>query len=765
MPSRSPTRSPSSAKPSVSPSFAPSSAKPSRSPTRSPTFLPSRGPTSNNTPQPSRAPSNSPTTPTTRAPSSSPSLNSLFVSLETTTVANNPIEVAEIALYTNSNPGSAISSPTLTPTVAQSSNFSPTQFQASKAVDGVFAGVAASDQVSITGAVSERAWVRVQVPGSGLIGVDHLFKIVLFPRTDGCCQTTLRDRNVRLRLRSSAVTDPSSSSGVLLDKQIQVQYADQPINYYPSKDFTVEDLYLTIERTASPTATTVEVMELELYMKSQPTVNVISGFTVFCTQDSEFPGFPCGNALDGSYTTFTSTASSIGQHYLNVYIGAMAWQDIARISLYFRTAGNSIVNSFVRIRASTSAIPYNTITVTDLSNVRYTATITAASSVDTIPFNFIPYGIEELRWSRQIKYRGTSASGLRLFGFTLAVNQNESVAIVGGYATSSNGGRVWIFHRNESSNTWVQQGAEFRSSSFSGSTSQQGYSVAVYDSTVVWGAIGDSSSAGRVYFWQWDGRSAYYELANFLPTGICTTTACALGTSSAIWGNYAVFGARLDAGGEGSLFVYKRTSGTWAFQQRLTQSDGLTGNLGRSVAMYGDTIVGGGPQRNTLRGAAWVFVRDPGTDTWGQQGSILIPTGVVESSGQLRCGVAVAVFENWLGVGCTNHLSSTGAVVMYNRTSTTWTERQTVVGSAVTSLFGTSISIWGDYMYAGGGGYGYIFRLVSGTWIEVKRITPINQSGLSAFGSSGALRNRTVLIGGNSDAVGIGAMWAVYRDP
>ncbi len=632
-------------------------------------------------------------------------------------------------------------------------------------MDGVTAGVAASDQVSITGAVSERAWIRVQVPGTGLIGVDHLFKIVLWPRTDVCCRTNLRDRNVRLRLRSSAVTDTSSSSGILLDKQIQVQYADQPINYYPSKDFTVEDLYLTIERTASPTATTIQVMELEVYMKSQPTVNVISGFTVFCTQDSEFPGFPCGNAFDGSYSTFTSTASSIGQHFLNVYMGAMAWQDIARISLYFRTAGNSISGCFVRLRASTSAIPYSSITVTHTSNVRSSFTLGTVSNSDTIPFNFIPYGIEELRWSRQIKHRGTTATGTRVFGNAVAINQNESVAIVGGRSTGSFQGRLWIYHRNESSNQWVQHGAEFRSSSFSGTVSQQGYSVAAHDSTLMWGANVDTSGAGRVYIWQYDGVSAYYEVANFLPTGICTTTACASGTSVAIWGNYMVSGAKLDVGGEGSLLIYKKTGSTWAFQVRLTQSDGFTGNLGGSVAMHENTIVGGGAQRNSLRGAAWVFVRDTGTDTWSQQGSILIPTGTVEFSNQLRCGLAVAVFGNWLAIGCTNHLNNAGGVAMYNRTGTTWTQRQLFTGSAPLTGFGTCIDIWNDYMVVGGFGAGYIYKLVSGTWTEVKRITPLDPVSATGFGSSCSIRNRTVMIGGPRDNSNVGAMWVVYRDP
>jgi len=756
-PSRSPSRSPSTSGPSVTPSFSPSTNKPSRSPSRSPT-----------TPV-GIAPSRSPTTPTTRAPSSAPSLTSLFLSLETTTVSNNPIEVAELAIYTNSNPGSAISSPTLTPTVVQSSNFSPTQFLASVAVDGVTAGVAASDQVAITGAVSERAWLRVQIPGSSLVGPDHLFKIVLWPRTDVCCRYNLRDRNVRLRLRYDAVTDPSSSTSILLDKQIQVQYEDQPMNFYPSKDFTPEDLYLTIERTSAPTASTIDIMELEVYMKSQPTVNIISGFTLFCTQDSEFPGFPCSNALDGSYSTFSATSSTTAQKFWSGYIGTLAWQDIDRINLYFRTAGNSISGAFVRLRSSTSTIPYNTITVSDTTNVRYSFTLVSVSSVDTIPLTFRPYGIEELRWTRQIKHIGTNPINSRIFGSAMAINQNESVAIIGSPSYSGFGGRVYVYHRNESSNQWVQQGTEFRSSTFTGTTVQQGISVAVYDSTIVWAGTGDSSGAGRGYIWQWDGVSAYYEVANFSPSGICTTTACSMGTGTAIWGNYVAFGARLDVGGEGSILIYKKTGSTWAFQVRLTQSDGLTGNLGTVVAMHENTLVSGGQQRNTLRGAVWVFVRDPNTDTWAQQGSVLIPTGLVETSSQLRCGRSVSIFSDWLATGCISNLNNVGAVVMYNRTSTTWTQRQIIIPSSPIGSFGSSVNIWNDYMVAGGNGAAYIFRLVSGTWIEVRRITSIGGVGTNNFGVASVIRNRTALISATGDSAGVGtntgAFWVVYRDP
>ncbi len=106
------------------------------------------------------------------------------------------------------------------------------------------------------------------------------------------------------------------------------------------------------------------------------------------------------------------------------------------------------------------------------------------------------------------------------------------------------------------------------------------------------------------------------------------------GWSVALDGDTALVGApNADVSGnagQGSVYVFVRSAGSWVMQAHITAADGAAGDgFGRSVALSGDTALIGANEDdvggNVNQGSAFVFVRS--VATWSQQGQLVAPDG------------------------------------------------------------------------------------------------------------------------------------------
>jgi hypothetical protein len=183
------------------------------------------------------------------------------------------------------------------------------------------------------------------------------------------------------------------------------------------------------------------------------------------------------------------------------------------------------------------------------------------------------------------KLVGTGASGFSRQGGPVALSADGNTAIVSGPNDSNGGGAVWVFTR--SAGAWTQQGSKLVGASEL-LVSDQGASVAL--------------SAD---------------------------------------GNTAVVGS---PGFTGGIFIFTRTGEVWTQEgsKLLGTATELGVSQGESVALSsdGNTAIEGGSDDNNGAGAAWVFTRSAGT--WTQQGSKLVGTGAVGTSGA-RQGMAVGL--------------------------------------------------------------------------------------------------------------------------
>ncbi|MFN5365485.1 MAG: T9SS type A sorting domain-containing protein [Bacteroidota bacterium] len=139
-------------------------------------------------------------------------------------------------------------------------------------------------------------------------------------------------------------------------------------------------------------------------------------------------------------------------------------------------------------------------------------------------------------------------------------------------------------------------------------------------------------------------------------------------------GNTAIIGAPGDDGNKGAAWIYTRSGSSWTQQAKLVGT-GAAGaakqGTGVAISANGNTAVVGGPADNSNAGAVWVFTRT-GT-TWTQQGGKLVGTG---ASGAAQQGINVAVSGdgNTIASGGFADRDYTGAAWTFARYGSGWSQ-------------------------------------------------------------------------------------------
>ncbi len=216
-------------------------------------------------------------------------------------------------------------------------------------------------------------------------------------------------------------------------------------------------------------------------------------------------------------------------------------------------------------------------------------------------------------WTQQAKKLvGTGAAGKAGQGESVSLSADGNTAIIGGPADSGGGGACWVFVR--SAGAWSQQGGKISGTGATGNAGQ-GISVSLSSdgNSAAVGGAGDNSGTGAI--WLFDRAGGFWSQSGRKLTGSDAAPSSGLGGAVSLSsdGNTVLAGGSNDAGGEGAIWVFTRSGGTWAQSGSKIVASGGAGNPngGESVSLSGDgtTFIAGGPADNSGAGAAWVFAR------------------------------------------------------------------------------------------------------------------------------------------------------------
>ncbi len=299
---------------------------------------------------------------------------------------------------------------------------------------------------------------------------------------------------------------------------------------------------------------------------------------------------------------------------------------------------------------------------------------------------------------QKLKLTASDGSSNDIFGQSVALEGD--VAVVGAPNKNTRRGKAYIFVR--SGNTWNEQ--QILAPNDLAIDSFFGTSVAIEDDTIVVGAYGNGV-AGAVYVFVRSGNN-WTQQQKLTPSD--SPSLALFGRTVGINNNTIIAGAADADSLRGAAYIFVRSGTTWTEQQKLFTTETNTGKFGDSVAISGDTVAIGesgdfNPQLGVL-GAAYIFVRS-GT-TWTEQQKLFAS----DAQGQDYFGSSILIEGDTVVVGSQSGLSAPGtkkgAAYVFVRSGTSWTQQQKLIASdgAAGDRFGISLAMSGSKLIVGASG-------------------------------------------------------------
>ena len=237
------------------------------------------------------------------------------------------------------------------------------------------------------------------------------------------------------------------------------------------------------------------------------------------------------------------------------------------------------------------------------------------------------------------------------------------------------------------------------------------------------------------------------------------------GTSVHISGTSVIVGSTKNQS-NGAAYIFTRSGSTWTQQQKLTASDGAANDyFGNSVVIDGDNAIigafldddGGGGS-----GSAYVFTRSG--STWTQQGKLIASDDQTSD----RFGIAVDINNDYAIVGASFEDAGgneSGAAYIFVRSGSTWTQQQKLTASdaGASYYFGNSVAIdgdtalvasyWNDHDGVDKTGAGYVFTRSGSTWTQQQKLTSTLTGSSRQLGKWAALEGDNIVMGSGKDKI------------
>jgi hypothetical protein len=352
---------------------------------------------------------------------------------------------------------------------------------------------------------------------------------------------------------------------------------------------------------------------------------------------------------------------------------------------------------------------------------------------------------------------GSDTVALDYFGISVAAS--GTTVAVGAPNHAKDVGRAYVFSNTPAG--WKQ--AELKGSD-TVDGDYFGYSVATSGTTVVVGAPGvvaapagnglpaTVGSPGRAYVFT-KTAAGWTQVAEL--KGSDTVTNDNFGVSVATSGTTVVVGAPGHASFAGRAYVFTKTAADWTQVAELKGSDTVANdNFGLSVATSHTTVVVGAPGHAGFAGRAYVFTNQ-GTG-WKQAAELKGSDTVANDN----FGLSVATSHTTVVVGAYDHAGSAGRAYVFTRQGGGWKQVaelkafDTVVGDG----FGVSVAtsgttvVVGASAHANSAGRAYVFTRQGDGWKQVAELKGSDTVAADFFGYSVATSGTTVVVGAYAHA-------------
>jgi len=359
-------------------------------------------------------------------------------------------------------------------------------------------------------------------------------------------------------------------------------------------------------------------------------------------------------------------------------------------------------------------------------------------------------------WLEQAKL--LASDGVPDDGFGISVSIDGEYALIGAAGDDDSKGSAYVFKR--SGLAWIQ---ECKLTASDGADEDYfGYSVSIDGDYALIGSYGDDTSKGSAYVFKRSGTSWIQEDKLTASDG---GSGDSFGWSVSISGEYAIVGVPGYDNSTGSVYVFKHSGSYWVEEDKLIASDSEPNDaFGWSVSLDLDYALIGALGDDYYVGSAYVFKRSG--STWVQEAK-LIGSG---SYGDLF-GYSVSIDGEYALVGVPSWVSI-GLVYVYKRSGLSWMQEDILAASDGTfkNFFGWSVSTDGKYAIIGAVGVenymgsAYVFKRYGIAWSEEAKLTASDGESDDGFGYSVSIDSNYALIGADMDDTCKGSAY-VFKKP
>ena len=255
-------------------------------------------------------------------------------------------------------------------------------------------------------------------------------------------------------------------------------------------------------------------------------------------------------------------------------------------------------------------------------------------------------------WKLQAKLTASDGAGQDSFGEAVAISAKGEYALVGAIRDDDAGvdaGSAYVFLNTGSS--WKEQAKLTASNSADGLLFGRILTLSSDGAYALFGVENDEVNgmlSGSAYVFARTG-SAWKEQAQIIPDDGAIQDFFGKSVSLNADGKYALISANGDddlGPSSGSAYIYERRNDAWIFKDKLTASDGDTGDLfGDAVSMSSDgryAVVGASFDEDGANGAGSAYVFELSGDKWIEKAKIMADVPVEDG----RMGAAVAMSAN-----------------------------------------------------------------------------------------------------------------------